>query len=72
MAREKISIWYFIGLLILIYGVLILGAGIVDLMSPTPANVVMADLHAGIWWGALLVVTGSVYVYFFHPGKRRS
>jgi hypothetical protein len=64
---NSISIWFFIGLLILIYGVLILGAGIAGLSSPPP--VVMANLHVGIWWGGLLVVVGVVYVYFFRPGK---
>jgi hypothetical protein len=29
-----ISIWYFIGLLILIYGILVAGAGIADWISP--------------------------------------
>ncbi len=70
MARHgTISIWFFIGLLILIYGVLILGAGIAELSSPPP--VVMAELHVGIWWGVLLIVIGAVYVYLFQPGKNR-
>ena len=59
------SIWYFIGLLILIYGVLILGAGIVDLMSPPSQPLVLAQLHMGIWWGALMIVLGGVYVRVF-------
>ena len=66
---KKISIWYFIGALILVYGLLILGAGIGELSSPPP--VVMADLHVGIWWGGFLVLIGAAYVYFFRPGKPR-
>jgi hypothetical protein len=70
MARKgTISIWFFIGLLILVYGVLILGAGIAGLFSPP--QVVMADLHVGIWWGAFLVLAGAVYVYLFRPGRSR-
>ena len=69
MPQDKtISVWYFIGLLVLIYGVLILAAGITELS--TPSSVVMADLHIGIWWGILLIVIGAVYIYFFRPGKR--
>jgi hypothetical protein len=68
MTRDRtISIWYFIGWLVLVYGVLILGAGIFELSSPPP--VVMAELHIGIWWGAFLILVGAVYVYFFRPGK---
>ena len=68
MAHNRtISIWWFIGLLILLYGVLILGAGIAEIWSPAP--VVMADLHVGIWWGAFLIAIGAAYAYFFRPGK---
>jgi hypothetical protein len=59
------SIWYFIGLLILVYGVLILGAGVVDLMSPPAQPLVLAQLHMSIWWGALMIVLGGVYVRVF-------
>jgi len=71
MPQEKktFSIWYFIGLLILVYGILILGAGLGELSSPSP--VVMTELHVSIWWGALLIVIGLVYVYFFRPGRQR-
>ena len=61
------SIWYFIGLLILIYGFLIIGAGIVDLMSPPPQPLVLAQLHMGIWWGALMIILGGVYARVFRP-----
>ncbi len=53
-----ISIWFFIGALLLIYGVLIAGAGLYDLATPPEHPVVLANLHAGIWWGALLIALG--------------
>jgi hypothetical protein len=61
------SIWYFIGSLILVYGVLILGAGIVDLMSPPPQPLVLAQLHMSIWWGALMIILGALYTFLFRP-----
>ena len=64
-----ISIWFFIGVLLLIYGVLILGAGIYDLSNPAAHPVVMSELHAGIWWGALLIALGVVYSLRFRPGR---
>jgi hypothetical protein len=30
---------------------------------------VLANLHAGVWWGALLTIIGGVYVYLFLPRK---
>lgn len=63
----RYSIWYFIGLLVLIYGVLILGAGITDLLSPPAHPLVLARLHMGIWWGVLMIVLGGVYARVFRP-----
>jgi hypothetical protein len=69
--KQSISIWLFIGVLLLIYGVLITGAGIYDLYNPPARQVVLAKLHAQIWWGALLVVMGIVYTWLFRPGKQK-
>ena len=66
-----ISIWFFIGVLLLVYGVLILGAGIYDLMNPAAHPVVLSELHAGIWWGSLLIVLGVVYSLGFNPWKAK-
>ncbi|HUB80262.1 MAG TPA: hypothetical protein VMB03_15770 [Bryobacteraceae bacterium] len=62
-----ISIWFFIGVLLLAYGLLILGAGIYGLDHPP--NVKLANLHAGIWWGALLTALGLFYTLKFKPGR---
>lgn len=69
--ETRISIWFFIGMLLLVYGVLILGSGIYDLVVPPAQQPVLAELHAGIWWGALLVVLGGVYSYRFFPRRER-
>jgi hypothetical protein len=79
MAEHKhfISIWFFIGLLLTVYGVLILGSGLYEWSSPgtgTQSGIesnVMPQFHAAIWWGALLLVSGLVYVLVFRPGKER-
>ena len=69
--KEPISIWYFVGLILTIYGVLIMGAGVYDLIAGVKRDTVLAGLHAGIWWGALLVVLGVVYIHFFSPGRAK-
>ncbi len=66
-----ISIWYFIGLLLVAYGVLITGAGIYELFVPPERLVAMAGLRASIWWGALLLILGAFYVYHFSPRKKK-
>ena len=64
-----LSIWFFVGVLLLAYGVLILGAGLYEFVSPPARAVVLAELHAGIWWGALLIVLGAFYTLHFAPRR---
>ena len=64
-----LSIWFFIGVLLTAYGVLITGAGIYDYFSPPANPVVLANLHAGIWWGAVLLAIGLFYTIKFFPKK---
>ena len=65
-----ISIWFFIGLSLAGNGALILGAGIYQLVKPPlQPGVVLFQLHANVWWGALLLVIGAFYCFKFAPGK---
>jgi hypothetical protein len=65
-----ISIWFFIGVLLLAYGILILASGLWELSSPPEHPVVLANLHVGIWWGALMIVLGGFYTFRFLPGRK--
>ncbi len=67
--KHFISIWLFIGSLLLIYGILILGSGIYDYYNPPERQTVLGNLHPQIWWGAVLLVMGSFYCWHFRPGK---
>ena len=62
-----IPVWFFVGLLLLIYGVLIFISGLAEWTNPP--DTVLAELHAPVWWGALLIVLGGLYCFLFKPGK---
>jgi hypothetical protein len=65
-----ISIWFFIGLSLLVNGALILGAGIYQVMNPPQSpGVVLFNLHANVWWGAILFVVGLMYCLIFRPRR---
>ena len=64
--KQEISVWFFIGVLLAIYGVLIVGA---TMTSGAEANVVFSEYHIGMWWGALLFVIGVFYSIAFRPNK---
>ncbi|HVZ17672.1 MAG TPA: hypothetical protein VG897_11175 [Terriglobales bacterium] len=67
MHSSAISIWFFIGVSLLVNGVLILGAGIYELIHPPVYPVVLFHLHANVWWGALLLLFGILYTVKFRP-----
>jgi hypothetical protein len=66
--QHVIPVWFFVGLLLEIYGILIFASGVAEWSNPS--NTVLADLHAPVWWGALLAIIGAIYVLAFRPGRR--
>lgn len=64
-----IPVWFFVGVLFLVYGFLILASGLAEWSHP--ANTVLADLHAPVWWGILLIALGAVYCGAFRPGRNK-
>jgi hypothetical protein len=70
MHDHGISIWFFIGLSLLVNGLLITGAGIWELISPPVNRVVLFQYHANVWWGGLLLLLGVLYCVRFAPKRQ--
>jgi hypothetical protein len=70
---RSVSIWFFIGLSLLVNGVLILGAGLYEVANPPApeAQVVLFRLHASAWWGGLLTLIGAFYCWHYAPSRAR-
>jgi hypothetical protein len=71
-AGSSITIWFFVGLSMLVNGALILGAGLYALISPPEQRVVLYNLHADIWWGGFLFLAGAIYSWHFSPWRERA
>lgn len=65
----SISIWFFIGIALVVNGALILGAGLYYFHA-LPYHVTLSNLHASVWWGALLLALGIFYSIHFRPGRK--
>ena len=65
--HRMIPVWFFIGVILLIYGIMILASGLYELSRPP--STVLGELHAPIWWGAILAVVGAFYTYSFRPTR---
>jgi hypothetical protein len=68
-ARRSVSIWFFIGISLLVNGVLILGAGLYEFAHPPEYPVTLFQLHASVWWGAALTVLGAIYSWHYSPSR---
>jgi len=69
-SKNVLSIWLVVGVSLLGNGVLILGAGLYELISPPVNKVVLYQYHASIWWGAILAIIGAIYCIRFAPKRR--
>ena len=69
MRDGEISIWFFIGVSLLVNGGLITGTGVWEIFHPPANPVVLFDLHASVWWGALLLAGGIAYCVRFAPWR---
>lgn len=66
--HRMLPVWFFIGVLLLIYGVIILYTGLQEYSHPAP--VVLAKYHASVWGGVLLIVLGGFYTLRYWPRKK--
>ena len=63
--QKMLPVWFFIGLLLLVYGLIILYVAIRDYHNLP--SVVLARYHANLWVGILLIVLGGGYTIRFWP-----
>ncbi len=54
-------IWYFVGLMLLIMGVIVEAAGIYLLYETPEKTTVLSNLHPNIWWGVIMIICGGAY-----------
>jgi FtsH-binding integral membrane protein len=64
-----LPVWFFIGLLLTVCGVIILIASIVDWTQPSQS--VLAQYHPGLWGGIVLLLVGGLYLLRFRPRRPR-
>jgi hypothetical protein len=55
-------IWYFVGLVLITMGGLVLLAGILDMVSPPARSTVLSEMHTSLWWGLIMLVVGVIFL----------
>lgn len=55
-------IWYFVGLILMTIGSVILLTGVYLWFNPAQKVTVLSNTHPNLWWGAIMVIAGALYV----------
>jgi uncharacterized membrane protein len=67
---ESLSIWFFVGVMTLLYGIVLLPWGVYEWNHP-PANELLlgwlVSYHPTFWWGLLLTLFGLFYTLKYRP-----
>jgi hypothetical protein len=62
MEQQKIAgplpIWFFVGLILLIYGAIVVITG----LFPDNRTTVLAEIRPALWWGAGMVLAGAIFL----------
>jgi hypothetical protein len=72
---EMLSIWFFVGGLMLIYGLVLMPYGAYEwLGNHPPANELllplhMQNMHPTFWWGLGMTIFGAFYTLKFRPKR---
>ncbi len=66
---QILPVWFFTGILLFIYGLVVLAAGVNQLSHPPEA--VLARYHSGLWGGIVLLCLGGFYILRFWPNRRK-
>jgi hypothetical protein len=65
--ERMLPVWFFVGIILLVYGVITLITGLTELHHP-PGTVLAAQLHPTVWWGAVLTALGAFFT--IHHGRQ--
>jgi hypothetical protein len=65
---EPLPIWFFVGLILLVYGVLVVLAS----ATMDPGHTVLAELRPGLWWGAVMATAGVAFLAIGWRSRDRS
>jgi len=66
----ELSIWFFCGILMLAYGLVLIVTGILEFHNPPPNEILLPwlqPLHPTLWWGVVMSIFGGIYTAKYWP-----
>jgi hypothetical protein len=69
---SELSIWFFCGILMLAYGIVLVVTGLMEFHHPPPNEVLLPwlqPLHPSLWWGVVMTIFGGFYSFKYWPRR---
>ena len=57
---QMLDIWFFVGILLSVFGVILALAGIYYIFYPD-TNTTFGHLNPNLWWGGIMIVSGIIF-----------
>ena len=58
--HKMLSIWFFVSMVLGLYGIIITGMGLYFLAVPEAQTGELAHLNPSLWWGAFMIVSAAI------------
>jgi len=65
--REPLPIWFFVGVILAVYGALVIAGGTLGSTRIT----VLSETRPALWWGAIMLCFGAVFTAIGWLGRDR-
>ncbi len=59
--KKMLSIWFFVGLMLSVFGVIVTLTGVNYIFHPQHKTV-LANLNPNLWWGMVILVAGLLFL----------
>ncbi|HNS72560.1 MAG TPA: hypothetical protein PKI81_04075 [bacterium] len=60
-SNKMYSIWFFVGVMLTVLGLIIVSMGIYYIFAPE-TQTRLASLNPSLWWGAIMLVAGLLFL----------
>ncbi len=69
--KKMVSIWFWVGLVLTVYGLIITGTGVYYIFDPTAIEGRIGG-NANLWWGSVILVFGLIFFVSSIIGEKRA
>ena len=66
--EHMLNIWFFVGFLLALYGIIITLAGVFYIFKPH-TEVQFYELNPSLWWGLIMLISGGIFLFISRRNK---